>query len=41
LHEGVIGCGLFFKLAETGFFVARWLVPVAGVFVVGHFFSLI
>jgi hypothetical protein len=27
---------LLFKFAKTGFFVARWLMPVAGVFVVGH-----
>jgi hypothetical protein len=35
-HEGVVGGGLLFELAKSGFFIARWLVPVAGVFVVGH-----
>jgi hypothetical protein len=30
---------LLFELAKTGFF-ARWLVPVAGVFIVGHEISL-
>jgi hypothetical protein len=40
LHERVIGCGLLLELAETGFFIARWLVPVAGVFIVGHEISL-
>jgi hypothetical protein len=27
---------LFFEYAIAGFFVTRWLVPMAGVFVVGH-----
>jgi hypothetical protein len=31
---------LLFELAKSGFFIARWLVPVAGVFVVGHENSL-
>jgi hypothetical protein len=27
---------LLLEFAKAGFFVARWLMPVAGVFIVGH-----
>jgi hypothetical protein len=36
LHEGVVGRGLFLENAVTGFFMARWLVPMGVVFVVRH-----
>ena len=35
-HVSVIRRGLFFEYAIAGFFVTRWLVPMAGVFVVRH-----
>ena len=38
-HVSVVRRGLFFEDAVTGFLVASWFVPVAGVFIVRHAMS--